>query len=248
MSENTYNCSIEDFVLNWVERNGIPDCPRGRSPEQIYRSYIEEETRNSTISQYVYREVLRSLIHEFGNFYYTDGDNKLKRIKAMHATPERTIGKMFKEQNIVLPVITLSLLQSENDDSKRRYDSIVIQRPSWNEDTQRAERIISLADVPVKVSYGINLWTKYMHDLDQITQNIRVRFNPSIKVKTSFSDNIKCFLASETNSGSLTSADQEDRLLRKTFNTTLEMYLPSPRFRITNTGKIERLESELWVS
>lgn len=248
MTEFVYEGSIDGYLVDWYEKSASTTLETGRRPERLYREYIADATKNSTLSDFVYKETLRAVISEFNNIHYVDGDNELKKVKAMHATPERVIGKLNKEFNTILPVITVSLLQSANDDNKRRYDNIVVQNKVWNDDIQRAERIIGLADVPVRCTYSINLWAKYMEDLDQLTQNIRVKFNPSARIQTPFSDNIKCFLVSESSTGSATAADKEDRILRKTFNAELEMYIPSPKFKVTSTGKIEKLVGELWVS
>ena len=248
MSEHSFGGTIGNYLRTWYEYEGEPAEEKARTPEAIFRDYIEKTTDNTVLSEFVYKEMLRSVITKFGNIHYVDGDNKLKRVKAMHGVPERVIGKLTKESNIILPVITVNLETSESDPDKRRTGSMVIQRKEWNDDIQRAERVISLADVPVKMTYSINVWSKYMEDLDQVTQNLRVKFNPSASLNTCFSENIKMFLDSETNFGSYQAADQEDRLLRKSFKAHVEMYLPSPRFKVTSTGEILRLNGEFWVS
>jgi hypothetical protein len=94
----------------------------------------------------------------------------------------------------------------------------------------------------------MNLWCKYMEDLDQISQALRGRFNPGVLLKTSVSNSIKAFLVSESNKGGSSAPDREDRLLRKSFMVDIETYIPSPQFKITSTGRIEKVVSELWVS
>ena len=87
-----------------------------------------------------------------------------------------------------------------------------------------------------------------MEDMDQISQNIRVKFNPSLKLITPFTDNLKVFLKDESTSSTLVDGDREDRLLRKSFAVEAELYIPSPRFKVTSTGRIEKMVSEVWVS
>lgn len=220
----------------------------GRSAQEIMRGYILEASKANQVSPRVYRDVLRSVISSFGNLYYLDGDNKTKRVLADHANAERTIGKKFKENSIVLPYITVGQVGSESDPNKQRYDNILIQTRSWNEDIQKAERIIKLADVPVKVTYSINVWTKYMSDMDQLTESIRLKFNPGTNLKTWFSDSVKCFLVSEDDTSSLNVPDKEERLIRKSFRASAEFYIPSPTFKVTSTGRIEKVVNEVWVS
>lgn len=149
---------------------------------------------------------------------------------------------------MILPILTVHQLTAKNDEQKRRYDNVLIQSTLWNEDTQRAERVISHADVPVSITYSVNLWTKYMEDMDQIAQNLRMRFNPSLDLVTPFTNSLKVFLRDESSSSSIVDGDREDRLLRKSFSVDVEFYIPSPRFKVTSTGRIEKIVSEVWLS
>ena len=149
---------------------------------------------------------------------------------------------------MILPILTVHQSGAKSDEGRRRYDNILIKSSVWNDDIQRAERIISRADVPVNITYSVNLWTKYMEDMDQISQNIRVKFNPSLKLITPFTDNLKVFLKDESTSSTLVDGDREDRLLRKSFAVEAELYIPSPRFKVTSTGRIEEMVSDVWVS
>jgi len=42
-------------------------------------------------------------------------------------------------------------------------------------------------------------------------------------------------------------ADKEERLLRKTFTLEVQGYIPSPKFLLTNTGKITNLNTDFWI-
>ena len=108
-------------------------------------------------------------------------------------------------------------------------------------------RIVSLADRPVTIQYNINIWTKYMEDMDQLSQQVRAEFNPSIQLNTNFSKDSKVFLSAETNNYSFSVADKEDRIIRKTFVVSVETYIKNPDYLITSSGKIEEfnLDTEL---
>jgi len=84
--------------------------------------------------------------------------------------------------------------------------------------------------------------------LDQLSQSLRLRFNPSVLLKTPISNAIKAFLVSETSKSSASAGDREDRVLRKSFALEVEAYIPSPQFKITSTGRIEKIVSDLWIS
>ena len=225
-----------------------PPIEDARSSNTILNNFIQEATNNATLSPFVYKQVIRALISTFGMLHYLDGENKLIRVKATHSAPERAVAKKFQENSMVLPIITVHQASAKSDDTRRRYDNVLIQSSEWNDDTQRAERIISRSDVPVNITYSVNLWTKYMEDMDQLSQNIRVKFNPSLKIVTPFSDSLKVFLKDESSSSTLVDGDREDRLLRKSFSVEAELYIPSPRFKVTSTGKIEKIVSEIWLS
>ena len=207
-----------------------------------------EATSNSTLSPFVYKDILRALIVSFGNVHFLDGENKLTRVTSVHGNPERTVAKLSQEDNIILPIITIHQDGARDDVKKRRFDDIIIYETVWNQDIQRAERIVGVADVPVKLIFNLNLWCKYMEDIDQISQAIRIRFNPSILLKTPVSSSIKAFLISETNKSTVAAGDREDRILRKTYALEVEAFIPSPKFKMTSTGRMEKVVGELWVS
>lgn len=239
---------IVDILQDVAEYAGTPTSGVGRSARVKFRSYLLEATTNSTLSPFVYKDILRALIVSFGNLHFIDGENKLTRVKSVHGNPERTVAKLSQEDNIILPIITIHQDGAREDNTKRRFDDIIIQKSEWNQDTQRAERIIGVADVPVKLVFNLNLWCKYMEDIDQIAQALRIRFNPSILLQTSISSSIKAFLISETNKSTTSTGDREDRVLRKSFAIEVEAFIPSPKFKITSTGRMDRVVSELWVS
>ena len=220
----------------------------GRSSRETLMSYIREASNNSTLSPFVYKDIVRALLVSFGNVHYIDGDGELTRIKALHGNPERTIAKLHKEDNIILPIITLHQVGAKTDNTKRRVSDLLVARSIWNQDIQRAERVIGSADVPVSLSFNLNLWCKYMEDMDQISQSLRVLFNPSVDLNTPVSNVIKTFLTSENNKSTINSGDREARVLRKSFILDVEAYIPSPQFKITSTGRIEKLVSEAWIS
>jgi len=247
--EDVYTGKTIPEVLSFTyEKIGTDTSAVGRSARYLMNNYIIEATKNSTLSPFVYKEVLRSIIVSFGNVHYVNGNNKLTRIMAHHSAPERAVAKKFQENNMVLPVITVHQTSAKNDEKKRRYDNVLIQSSVWNDDIQRAERTIGTADVPVSISYSVNLWAKYMEDLDQISQSIRLKFNPSLHLETSFTNSLKCFLADESNNNTINAGDREDRLLRKSFTVTTEFFIPSPKYKITSTGRVDSIVSELWVS
>ena len=81
-----------------------------------------------------------------------------------------------------------------------------------------------------------------MADMDQILEQVRLKFNPEMQVPTKFSTLTKSHIDSEENIGSIDVADKEDRILKKTLNITVRSYIPNPKFLVTATGQIEEFK------
>ena len=115
----------------------------------------------------------------------------------------------------------------------------------WDEEKHKAIRILSLAPRPVNVRYQLNIWCKYMSDMDQILEQVRLKFNPEMNVPTERSTLAKAFLETEDAIGSMTANDKDDRIIKKTMNIVLRTYIPSPKFLVTSTGEIEEFKIQI---
>jgi hypothetical protein len=209
---------------------------------------IQQMNKKMIIPINGYKEIVRFLLSEFDGLPYMNHEMEIIKVKCRYGNPERTIAKFKEEDNMILPLLTVSQDAIVEDDKRRRFYPIIMNNTYFNEDTQRAERIISLCDRPVTIRYNINIWSKYMEDMDQLSQQVRLRFNPSIQLRTKFSHDSKVFLASETNNYSFALADREDRIIRKSFLATVETYVRSPKFKVTSTGQIEEINIEAGIS
>ena len=83
-----------------------------------------------------------------------------------------------------------------------------------------------------------------MADMDQILEQIRLKFNPEMQVPTPHSTITKAYIDSEDNVGLVTAADKEDRILQKQISIVVRTYIPNPKFLVTATGQIEKFEIE----
>jgi|TARA_R100000995_G_scaffold80285_3_gene51960 hypothetical protein len=216
-----------------------------RTAQQYLLNLMSQMEGKSVVPINAYKEIVRFLIANFDKMVYLNNDLEKVEVKCRYGNPERTIAKLNEHDNIVLPMITLSQNSVVEADTRRRNSSLLIQRTLWDEESQRAERIVSFCDRPVTLQYDLNVWCKYMEDLDQLAQQIRLAFNPSIPLLTEFSKESQAFLASEANNYSFALADREDRILQKKFTVSVETYIKSPAFKITSTGKIEEVNAEI---
>jgi hypothetical protein len=204
------------------------------------RARIFKMTQQEHDISYVYRDSLRSMIASFNDIVYIDAEEKQKSIPVFHANAERAIAKLKQENNIILPIITITQTTSADDDDRRRYESVLVNERYWDDEKKRAYRLLSLAPRPVNISYNINVWTKYNADMDQILEQIRLRFNPEMNVPTQQSTLAKAYIEAEDDTGSNIATDKEDRIIQRSISVTLRTYVENPKFLVTSTGKIEK--------
>jgi hypothetical protein len=248
MSSNTSGVNI----IETTSRDAFPSTPISRSTrwdtrEGDVRARIFKMTRARDNISFIYRESLRGVIASFNDIGYIDSEEKFNNIKIIHANAERAIAKLKQENNIVLPIISVSQTVSDNDDSRRRNESVLVHEKYWDAEKNRAFRILSLSPRAVNIRYKVNIWCKYMADMDQILEQFRLKFNPEMEVPTKFSTIAKASIESEEDTGSVIAGDKEDRLIRKTLNIVLRTYIPNPKFLVTSTGKIEEFKGEVQI-
>ena len=97
------------------------------------------------------------------------------------------------------------------------------------------------------IEYGINVWTKYKANLDQIVEQIRLIFNPHLVIKNTYTNVAQAYITAESDDSSLDVADREERILRRSFTIKLDAYIPNPQFLITSTGEIEEFNADTTI-
>jgi len=212
---------------------------------KIVEEIFNKTQRDSTKSiHYIHKNSLRFLLNRFGTLNYIDGNNNSINIKCYHANPERAVGIIFKESNIVLPALSISENSTKSQEKIRRYEPILLDEKFWHPKYQRAVRIVSLTPRPITISYSIHIWSYYKNDLDQVREMIFSMFNPDLNISIDGGFYSKVFIESEDDASEVKVQDQEDRLLQKSINLTLETSFPAPKFLYTSTGKIEKFNFE----
>jgi len=235
----------EDLNVSWESSAIESRSDKYPTREGDVRAKIFKMTQAKSNISFIYRESLRSMIASFNDIGYFDAEDKFVDIKCIHGNSERAVAKLKQENSIILPMLSIAQTVSENDDERRRYESVLVHEKYWDEEKHRAIRILSLAPRPVNISYQLNIWCKYMSDMDQVLEQVRLKFNPEMNVPTKYSTLAKAFLQSEEAMGSMTASDKEDRVIKKTMNIVLRTYIPSPKFLVTSTGEIEEFNIEI---
>ena len=199
---------------------------------------IELTDAQTTEVNNVYKESLRALPSEMSNLYYIDGNGNDVKCKCIYGNPERLASTLYTDNTLILPMVSVVETSTENDDSRRRYSKVIVNETYWDPNKKRATRTLSVAPRPVTLTYEISLWSKYKYDLDMLRSSIYSLFSPEVNLRTKFSDYGKAYIVSEQDVGNTQASDTEDRLLRKSITISLQTYIPSPKFMVTNTGEI----------
>jgi len=226
--------------------SGFPSSfPKVQSADTWARNLIEARTTVSNNIPLFYRESLRYVISKLGSLAYIDSETNLIRVQCIHANPERTIGKLKQENNIILPIISINQNSSSNADQRRRNAPTIVAESFWSEEKKRAFRVISFSPRAVDIEYGINIWAKYKANLDQLVEQIRLLFNPHMLVKNSYTNVAHAFIDQESDNSTLETSDRQERIIRRSFSVKLEAYVPNPKFLITSTGEIEEFNMDM---
>ena len=237
------------YKVNIIESAGSGPLPSFSSIDALSwakRVVAQRTTVSNNIPLY-YREVLRYLISELGNLAYIDSELNVVKVKCVHSNPERTIAKLKQENNIILPIIAINQNTSDNADKRRRTSNQIINESFWSKKKKRAFRILSVAPRPVDIQYGINIWAKYKANLDQLVEQIRLLFNPSLTISTAYSNSSVAFIEQESDNSTVEVSDRKDRIIRRTFLVKFETYIPNPKFLITSTGEIEEFNTDTTI-
>jgi len=232
-----------------LEYTGEGDLPtHTRSDPNVWaRDLIKLRTNKQNQIPFFYKESLRFMISKLGSLSYLNSETQVVDVKCVHAHPERTIAKLHQENNIILPIISINQDTSDNDDDRRRNSTSLVIDQHWSEDKKRAYRLISLAPRAVNINYGINIWAKYKNNLDQLSEQIRLIFNPHLTIRNPYTNVAMAYIEAEADDSSTSVGDGAERVLRKSFDITLEAYIPNPKFLITSTGEIQEFKGEATI-
>ena len=220
-----------------------------RSAQSIYLKILQEMEQNPGVlgnsPHAEYKELLRFLIARFSQLTYLNEEQKVMPVKCTHARPERAIAKLNQQQTIILPTATISQTSIEESDTRRRVSPMLIHETHWDDIKQKATRVLRVVDRPVTLVYTLNLWAKYLEDMDQLAEQVRLMFNPNLAITTPYEKNTPTFLTAETDNSSMVLADREDRIVRKSFTIKVETYIKNPRFQVTSTGEVQRFNIDM---
>ena len=238
-----------EISINENDVSGVLPLATGRRyPYEWAREMVINRTTKTNNIPFFYKECLRFIISRLGNLAYINSEDKSIDIKCIYANPERVVSNLKKETNIILPIISISQTRTSEANDRRRLSSMVTSESWWSDKKKRAFRVLSIAPRAANIEYSINVWAKFRSNLDQISEQIRLLFNPDLVIVTEHTTSSKAFIVDESDQSNVETSDREDRLLRRSFSIKLEGYIPNPKFLVTATGEIEEfvLDSDLY--
>lgn len=214
----------------------------------VKNDILELTTRKQfAVKDNAFKQILRNILHTFGNLYYLDGNGNRTNVKCIFAEQERIYGKLKQDNTLILPLISVNEVMVANSETRNKYSTILVQEKIWDKEKNRAVRVLSLAPRAVDLVYQVNIWAKFKDDMDQLRTSILSMFNPALNIRTSYSDYNKAFIEQEEDVGNLRAADSDDRTLQKSITFVVQTYIPNPKFMYTNTGEITEYNYDIQV-
>tara|TARA_A100001201_G_scaffold130427_2_gene116223 strand:+ start:1429 stop:2268 length:840 start_codon:yes stop_codon:yes gene_type:complete len=207
----------------------------------IKRQIFEREEKNFRSLEF-YRKTSKSLLNLFSDVQVVGADNKAKPVNCNYANYERAIAMLFKSRNLTLPIMTLAISDTVEDLQRRKPNTDIEFWTVQDKKRRRHTRIAAMAPKAVKVSYQLNLWTRYVEDMNQLIECVMAKFRPYLRVGTDFITNAPAFITAVSDNSTLTPPDREDRIIRKTVTFEVETWMPTRQYMIQSNGDIVEMK------
>ncbi len=217
------------------------------NPQDWAKEMMSKKINTQKLISETYKETLRFMLATFGAVKTVNPAGEVLNVPCFNATPERAVAKLYQENNVNLPVISVYQATSQDDNKRRRNKAVVMADSYWDTNKRRAARVISLAPRALNINYELNVWTKFAEDMDQIAEQLRLLFSPNLLVTTKYTNSTAAFLTNESNDSSVVVGDRQDRILRRKFQIVVEGYIPYPKFLVTATGEITEFNADFEV-
>jgi hypothetical protein len=194
-----------------------------------------------------HRDFTRRLKELFGEFQVLKGDETLRDVEIIFANPERAVAKIVEGKTTRLPLLSLQFDGLEIDTARRKPLEALVERKFWDPDKQRAVRYMALAPVAATLAYSINVWSKYIEEVNQLTEQIVLMFRPNLPVDIRPEEIYQAYLRDVSEMSNLQAGDRQDRIVKKAIRFEVQSYIPSKVFKFTNTGEIMTMNYEAYI-
>lgn len=202
----------------------------------------------------------------FNDMSVIDEEGKAHKIPIIWGTQEKAVAAILqpnvrKDNSLVVDRImlpALSIYQSDIQMNQQRYtyhkaiDFMRSSRPDWKPGftiKERFERdtVFGVArGIPVDISYTLTAWTWYIEDMNQIVEQVLLKFSPIAYIRVrgvSWETGVK--IDSIANNLDTEPGDQNVRVIKFVFNMTAETYIPQP---IRREKAVLRMKTDIFNS
>jgi len=248
-SQPSFNCNRnpndEDFSPDVLGKSNLCD------PMQTGQ-IINDPKKFNTI--YRYSKALRgtdeAVMDLFKNLVVIDEDGKAHPIPIIWGTQEKAVAAIIQDNvrkdnslvvdRIKLPILAISSTDYQFNQSRYVYHrAIDYLRDSNNKpgftysEKYNKDTIFGVAKgMPVDISYTLYAWTLYIEDMNQILEQIILKFSPVAYIKVrGINWEVQVKLDSISNNLETEPGDQAIRVVKFMFNLTAETYIPQPIVR-----------------
>lgn len=194
-----------------------------------------------------YRIFTTRLKEIFGSLQVVKGDSTLRDVEMIYANPERAVAKIVESRTTNLPLLSIQFDGLEVDSMRRRPMEAIVDKKFWDPKAQRAVRYLALAPVAANISFSINIWGKYIEEVNQLTEQIVLKFRPNLPVDIKKDEVYQAYLTQITDSMEQDMPDRKDRILKRVAKFEVQSYIPSKVFKFTNTGEIVSVNYEAYI-
>jgi len=206
---------------------------------------IEEYSKGNHDTIDFHREYLSSLMEIFKDLEVIDPSGKIHDdIEVIHGTSERAIAKIKEDRNLRIPIISVVSNDLEIAIERRRPDFNTVIERMYDPKTRKAYRVISLSPKAVNVNFRVNIFDRYVENLNQLIEQIEMKFNPYALVKTKFGESTYAYLTDWSDQSIPVAGDRQNRLLMKSCLISLEAYMPTKKYLMTASDKIHELGND----
>jgi len=267
------NCpGPEGLGLGWVERHASSKVGIGKEAQcdPMQRGQIVEDLKNPERAVlYRYSKSLRgcdeAMLDLFKNISVIDEDGKANKVPIIWGTQERAVAWILQENTrkdgslvvdrIRLPALAIYSSGVDFDQSRYIYHKAVdylrqksdgkpgfYAKEKWEKDT-----VFGVTKgIPVNKTYTLTIWTGYMEDMDQILEQIFLKFSPVayISVRGVRWETI-VELDSVANNIDNEPGDQSQRIVKYEFNMTAKTHISQP---ITRTKSVLDTKVDIYNS
>lgn len=220
---------------------------------------ISKPVNNKVINRYsnALRGCDQGVTDLFKNIIVLDEDGKAHPVPIMWGTQEKAVAVILqnnvrKDNSLVvdrpmLPMMAITSTEIAPDMTRYIYHKAKINfKNAYGENELRKElkendTIFGYArGIPVNVGYSLIVWTLYLEDMNQILEQIILKFSPMAYIKIQNVPWEVCVsLDSLANNLDKEVADKSTRVIKYQINFTAKTYIPQPIIRNKTVLKIK---------